>query len=66
MTSQPSGRLGRWDNRKNINRNHYAAKADEPSKPAGKDETPIFKEVNQVESVTPKELTEGVRERNTA
>ena len=26
---------------------------------------PIFKEVNRVESVTPKELTEDVRERNT-
>lgn len=60
MTSQPSGRLGRWDNRKNINRNPYAANAD--AMPGGKDETPIFKEVYRVESVTPKELTEDVRE----
>lgn len=63
MASQPSGRLGRCDNRKNINRSPYAAKAD--TVPGGKDETPIFKEVNRVESVTPKELTEDVREQNT-
>ena len=63
VTAQPNGRLGRWDNRTNINRNPYAANAD--AAPGGKDETPIFKEVNRVEGVTPKELTEGVRERNT-
>ena len=33
---------------------------------AGKDETPVFKEVNRVEGVTPEELAEGVHERNAA
>ena len=41
VTSQPNGRLGRWDNRKNINRNPYAANADAMS--SGKDETPSSK-----------------------
>ena len=31
---------------------------------AGKDETPVFKEANRAEGVTPEELAEGVHERN--